>query len=67
LDDCKEKLSSCAHKAGFIYQVGECSQGSPLFSSFYTADSGLMILSRFPILSHDQIYFSSGIDVDAEA
>jgi hypothetical protein len=50
IDESKELFCSLAYKAGFIYQAGECNKGSPLLTSFYTADSGLMILSRFPIL-----------------
>jgi endonuclease/exonuclease/phosphatase family metal-dependent hydrolase len=65
-DNHKESLLCYAHKAGFIYYATQdCAD--PLFNSLYVCDSGLVILSRFPILKSDYIPFSLGFGSDSEA
>ena len=56
----KEALICYAQKAGFLYQAYQ-EIHDPGFGGLYLIDSGLMILSRFPIVSQDFHRFSLGL------
>jgi hypothetical protein len=51
----REKIISYATKAGFLHIVHD---DEPSFGSSYLTDGGLMILSRFPILTKSYLPFS---------
>lgn len=51
----KERLVAEATKQGFFYAV---EAPKPSFWDHYLIDSGLVILSRFPITHHDSLSFS---------
>ena len=61
----KEIVIEFALKAGFIYHY-EQKPSCPLPIEPYFCDSGLMILSRFPIVESDFQQFSLGLFDDAE-
>ena len=58
------ELVRIANKAGFFFF---CSSPIPSFFSKYSVDGGLLILSRFPILSHEFVPFDYGVLSDALA
>jgi endonuclease/exonuclease/phosphatase family metal-dependent hydrolase len=58
----KQKLITYAQKAGFPYHT--CTEG-PSFFSGYATDSGLLILSRFPIVETEFYSYPYGVLSDA--
>ena len=63
--DLKEVIISFAQKAGFFYYACQ-PESFPQLGSVYFSDSGLLILSRFPIIEQDFQIFSLGILGDSE-
>lgn len=61
----KEVAISYAQKAGFLYYAAQ-SEHCPLPGSAYFTDSGLLILSRFPVVEQDFQVFSVGLFSDSE-
>ena len=61
--DLKEVAIAFGQKAGFLYHA--CQQ-SPMNHSLYFCDSGLLILSRFPIIEQEFQQFSLGLFSDGE-
>lgn len=62
----KDVLICYAQKAGFIYHATNKAIDNQL-SSRYLADSGLLILSRFPIIKTDFHRYSFGFGKDNDA
>ena len=58
----KEYLMRTASKAGFFFFVDT---STPMFTSKYALDSGLLILSRFPIELHSFHEYFWGIEIDS--
>lgn len=58
----KEKIITYAQKAGFLHYV--CTEAPSFFSGFAT-DSGLLILSRFPIVETEFYSYPYGVLSDA--
>ena len=56
-NDLQEVLISLAQKAGFFYHTNSL-DACPLFGSAFAVGSGLIILSRFPIVEQDFQPFS---------
>jgi len=64
--DIKEVIISYGQKAGLLYHASQPSHHTLLHSKF-SADSGLLILSRFPIVASNFHRFSFGVGRDSEA
>jgi endonuclease/exonuclease/phosphatase family metal-dependent hydrolase len=62
LSDRRHELIRIASKAGFFFY---CKAPIPSFFSKFTIDGGLLILSRFPIISSEFIPFDYGVLSDA--
>ena len=60
-----EVLICYAQKAGFLYSATQSVQDTLLQSRYY-GDSGLVILSRFPIAKFSYHKFSYGLGEDNE-
>lgn len=60
----KQSLIRAATKAGFFFYVDT---SSPSFVSKYMVDGGLVILSRFPIVSYSFVQFRYGVIADSLA
>ena len=58
LNKFKQSLVSMAAKAGFLYHVAP---PAPYFWNREMIDSGLVILSRFPILEQDYLIYSKSV------
>jgi endonuclease/exonuclease/phosphatase family metal-dependent hydrolase len=63
-DELKDVCILYAQKSGFFYHA---KSQNPTFHSLYYADSGLLILSRYPITKSAFRIFSLGYKLDAEA
>ena len=61
----KEIFVTYAQKAGFLY-IAPSNLCQPAHHSLYFCDSGLLILSRFPIVEQDFQQFSLGVFSDGE-
>lgn len=64
LNNRKHSLIRYATKSGFFFYVDAL---SPSFISKYIVDGGLVILSRFPIISHSYTQFKYGVVSDSLA
>ena len=62
----KEIIVTYGQKAGFLYHA-PVDLDRPLNHSLFIADSGLTIMSRFPIVEHDFQQFSLGVFDDGES
>jgi endonuclease/exonuclease/phosphatase family metal-dependent hydrolase len=64
LNSRKQSLIKAATKSGYFFYVDTA---SPSFVSKYMADGGLLILSRFPIVSYSFSQFRYGVVADSLA
>jgi endonuclease/exonuclease/phosphatase family metal-dependent hydrolase len=62
LNNRKHSLIRMANKCGFFFYIDT---SLPSFMSKYMVDGGLLILSRFPIVSHSFMPYQSGVIADS--